>query len=69
VAECLGHQDGVAVPDIDDVVELVEFDDAGNEWILEKNEYEIAYEGLDSDDMAATPTSARSARRMRCWMG
>ena len=28
------------------------FDDAGNEWILEKNEYEIAYEGLDSDDMA-----------------
>ncbi len=28
------------------------FDDTGNEWILEKNEYEIAYEGLDSDDMA-----------------
>ncbi|MFA7718053.1 MAG: DUF5915 domain-containing protein [Candidatus Absconditabacterales bacterium] len=28
------------------------FDDAKNERTLEKNDYEIAYEGLDSDDMA-----------------
>ena len=28
------------------------FDDAGNEWTLEQGEYEIAYEGLEWDNMA-----------------
>lgn len=29
------------------------FDKDGNEWILEKSDYEVGYEGLDSDDMIA----------------
>ncbi len=28
------------------------FDENGNEWILEKEDYEIAYQGLDGDDVA-----------------
>ncbi len=28
------------------------FDEAGNEWILEKDDYEIAYQGLDWDNIA-----------------
>lgn len=28
------------------------FDDSGNEWILEKEDYEISYQGLDWDDVA-----------------
>jgi len=28
------------------------FDDEKNEWTLEHDDYEIAYEGLDSDDIA-----------------
>lgn len=29
------------------------FDKDGNEWILEKSDYEVGYEGLDNDDMIA----------------
>jgi len=28
------------------------FDDNSNEWILEKEDYEISYQGLDWDDVA-----------------
>lgn len=28
------------------------FDESGNDWILEKEDYEIAYQGLDGDDVA-----------------
>lgn len=28
------------------------FDDSGNEWILEKEDYEISYQGLDWNDVA-----------------
>ena len=28
------------------------FDDSGNEWILEKEDYEISYQGLEWDDVA-----------------
>ncbi|HOG15691.1 MAG TPA: DUF5915 domain-containing protein [Candidatus Absconditabacterales bacterium] len=28
------------------------FDDSGNEWILEKEDYEISYQGLEGDDVA-----------------
>jgi len=28
------------------------FDESGNDWILEKEDYEIAYQGLDWDDVA-----------------
>lgn len=31
---------------------MIIFDDAGNERTLESNEYEIAYEGLEGDNMA-----------------
>ena len=32
---------------------MVVFDDAWNEWILAKEDYEIAYEWLDGNDVAA----------------
>ncbi len=32
---------------------VIVFDDAGNEWILEKEDYEISYQGLDWNDVAA----------------
>ena len=31
---------------------MIIFDKEGNEWILESSEYEIAYEGLEGDNMA-----------------
>jgi isoleucyl-tRNA synthetase len=31
---------------------VIVFDNDGNEWTLEANEYEIAYEGLEGDNMA-----------------
>lgn len=31
---------------------VIIFDNDGNEWTLEANEYEIAYEGLEGDNMA-----------------
>jgi len=31
---------------------VIIFDDQGNEWKLEKEDYEIAYEGLESDNIA-----------------
>ncbi len=39
---------------IKDAVEgkVIIFDNDGNEWTLEANEYEIAYEGLEGDNMA-----------------
>ena len=32
---------------------VIVFDDAWNEWILEKEDYEISYQGLDWNDVAA----------------
>lgn len=32
---------------------VVVFDDTGNEWILEKEDYEVTYEWLDGNDVAA----------------
>lgn len=32
---------------------MIVFDDAGNEWILAKEDYEISYEWLDGKDVAA----------------
>jgi hypothetical protein len=31
---------------------MIIFDNEGNEWTLEQSEYEIAYEGLEGDNMA-----------------
>lgn len=32
---------------------MIVFDDSGNEWILSKEDYEISYEWLDGNDVAA----------------